>query len=410
MIKTNIIYIIVILFLCSMCACIDSKNKDLASVLHFDDSRFNQIVANQEFKFQMMLTTIDKSTEKINFNTLSYNLDTTTYFYPASSVKLPTAILALQKLNEIKEQKKLSQLNRKTALLIDSTRVPQSKATIDSTTLSGRPNIENYIDKIFAISDNDAYNRLFEFLGSDYINSELKAKGCFNNSRIVHRVGASSFSAIDNRYTNAFEFVDKNANSIYKEKEKYSINNRYPKIKNSLQGRGFYQKDSLINVPFDFSTKNYVNLYDYDQIMRRIFYPEAFKQSEKFDLTNDQLSFFTESMGKTPRQHKHLNYDTVEYYDSYVKFLMFGDSKKPIPEHIKIHNKVGYAYGYLTDIAFIKDKKNDVEFILCATVHVNKNKIFNDNEYEYEALGIPFLAELGRRVYNYVLEMEGSRN
>ena len=65
---------------------------------------------------------------------------------------------------------------------------------------------------------------------------------------------------------------------------------------------------------------------------------------------------------------------------------------------IRIHNKVGLAYGTLTDVAYITDRENGVEFLLSATILVNENQIFNDNQYEYEEKGIPFLAELGRLI------------
>ena len=91
-------------------------------------------------------------------------------------------------------------------------------------------------------------------------------------------------------------------------------------------------------------------------------------------------------------------YDRNEYYDGYVKFFMFGDSEEPMPEHFKIYNKVGYAYGTLTDCAYIKNTKTKREFILTGTIHVNENQIFNDDNYEYESIGIPFLAELGRQL------------
>ncbi|WP_262490176.1 hypothetical protein [Hymenobacter coccineus] len=32
-------------------------------------------------------------------------------------------------------------------------------------------------------------------------------------------------------------------------------------------------------------------------------------------------------------------------------------------------------------------------------VYVNVNGILNDDHYEYDAIGFPFLRELGRRVY-----------
>ena len=68
-----------------------------------------------------------------------------------------------------------------------------------------------------------------------------------------------------------------------------------------------------------------------------------------------------------------------------------------IPQ-IRIYNKVGFAYGTLTDVAYVQDKKSNLEFFITATVLVNENQIFNDNIYEFEELGIPFLAALGREI------------
>ena len=65
---------------------------------------------------------------------------------------------------------------------------------------------------------------------------------------------------------------------------------------------------------------------------------------------------------------------------------------------VRIYNKVGYAYGTLTDIAYIVDRVHAVEFLLSATILVNENQIFNDNNYEYDEKGIPFLGALGLAV------------
>ena len=68
---------------------------------------------------------------------------------------------------------------------------------------------------------------------------------------------------------------------------------------------------------------------------------------------------------------------------------------------IRISNKVGMAYGTLTDVAYVRDKINNIEFMLTATILVNDNHIFNDDIYEYESKGIPFLSALGRQVLKY---------
>jgi hypothetical protein len=37
--------------------------------------------------------------------------------------------------------------------------------------------------------------------------------------------------------------------------------------------------------------------------------------------------------------------------------------------------------------------------MLSATILANKNGIYNDNIYEYDEISLPFLAELGRILY-----------
>ena len=47
----------------------------------------------------------------------------------------------------------------------------------------------------------------------------------------------------------------------------------------------------------------------------------------------------------------------------------------------------------------IEDKANKLAFFLAGTILVNKNETFNNETYEFEEKGIPFLAEVGRQLY-----------
>ena len=67
---------------------------------------------------------------------------------------------------------------------------------------------------------------------------------------------------------------------------------------------------------------------------------------------------------------------------------------------IRVYNKIGQAYGTSVDNALIKNYQDNIEFILTATIYTIKNKVVNDNVYEYEEIGIPFLARLSRSIYN----------
>ncbi len=360
------------------------------------DSRLQYVLEQADtYEVQIRYTQIDRdANNNPTFKTYDFNVDSSVYFYPASSVKMPVAFLAMERINELRKEKNIPFLNVSSTIEIDSTQAGQSEVRTDSTSMNGLPNVAHYVKKIFAVSDNDAFNRLYEFLGRQYINEQLQAKG-MQDSRIMHRLSVWS---LDNAVTNPLRFVDGDS-ILYKQDEQIDQTN-YP-ITAIPKGVAYFKNDEKIEEPFDFGAKNRFSIADLERSLKAIIFPDATAQNERFDLTAENYQYLYKVMSTLPREHEFPKYDTTEYYDSYVKFFLFGDKKEPIPEHIRIFNKVGYAYGYLTDCAYIVDFKKNIEFFLTATIHVNANQIYNDNTYEYDEVGIPFLANLGRAVYDY---------
>ena len=74
-----------------------------------------------------------------------------------------------------------------------------------------------------------------------------------------------------------------------------------------------------------------------------------------------------------------------------------------MPPHVRVFNKVGWAYGCLTDVSYVVDFRNNIEFMLAVTVYVNSDGILNDNKYEYETVGWPFMYKVGQVIYQYEL-------
>lgn len=360
---------------------------------------------SDHYEVQIRYTQIDRDMDgRPSFKTYDYHYDSTFYFYPASTVKMPTSFLALEKLNEINAANAEVKLTRATTMFIEQSRDVQTEAYTDSTTYNLLPSIASYIDKVFVVSDNDAYNRLYEFCGQDYINEKLRAKGVFTNSRIVHRVGAPGYSTMENRHTNGIKFIDEEGSVLYYQPLQEARGNYFYPLKSTQKGKGYYvdSTDQTVMEPFDMSKKNFFNLRDLEATLMRVIFPESFESKERYMLTEDQYKFLYKSMLKLPKDYSYLMDDeNEEYYDGYVKFFLFGDTKTDIPEDIHIMNKVGNAYGYLTDCAYIFDASSGLEFFLTATIHVNENRIYNDGNYEYEEVGIPFLAELGRQIFDY---------
>lgn len=328
-----------------------------------------------QYAVQIKFTQIERNNGAVTFKDYDFQVDSTQYFYPASTVKFPIAVLTLFKLNSLKG------MDRNTRFYVEGD-------TIETT-------FAREIEKIFAVSDNQSYNRLFEFLGQDYINRELTDIP-LGRLRISHRLSAPDSDEITTKPLIVY-LNDSTTTTLPN-----SINtSALPLVlKNIEKGVGYMVQDSLMQEAFDFSLKNYYPIETQHQFLKTVMFPEKYQLNEKINLTKDQLDFVHTAMSTLP---KNTGYDAETYYDGYCKFFMYGDTKEDIPEHMKIYNKVGDAYGTLTDCAYIQDTKNNVEFLLTATILVNKNDVFNDNNYEYDEIGFPFLAELGRELYNYEL-------
>ena len=328
------------------------------------------------YEVQIRYTQIDRRNDSVIFTDHDFQVDANSYFYPASTVKFPAAVAALEKLNEI------DSLSMDTRFFVEGDSVQTTFAKA--------------VSEIFAVSDNAANNRLLEFLGQDDLNRRMERRGV-SPIRIAHRLSTDN---ADDVTTKPLVFYLNDSTTALSS----SIINAaiQPLELNDIKkGKGYIAGETHQQGAFDFSLKNYFPIDAQSALLKRIIFPEAFPEAQQFKLNKKQREFLLEAMHTLPSK---VGYDPVDYYDSYVKFFLFGDSTEPMPEHIKIYNKVGYAYGTLTDNAYIKDTKNNIDFMLTATILVNSDEVFNDDAYEYDEVGIPFLAQLGRELYQLELK------
>ncbi|HMQ50208.1 MAG TPA: serine hydrolase [Saprospiraceae bacterium] len=374
----------------------------LEKLIHFSsDSLLQAVIAQPEtYQLQVIYTQIDRDENQVPaFRSFYLGVDSNLYFYPASTVKFPAAVLALEKLNELS----IIGLDKSTPMRTGQGRSPQTSVSKDSSAANGLPSIEHYIKKIFLVSDNDAFNRLYEFLGQAWLNRRLYEKG-YQQSRIIHRLSVSGFDLEGNRYTNPVGFYTEDS-LLYHQAQAYSA--YYPdlNLKKEVRGKGYINsEDQLVQAPFDFRHKNFVSLQDLHDMLRAVMFPESIPSEARFRLRESDYQFLWKYMSMLPRESDYPAYPELADWDSYVKFFLFGDSKNAMPEHIRIFNKVGDAYGFLTDVAYVVDFENGVEFLLAANIHVNADGVFNDNQYEYDTIGFPVLARIGRLMYDYELK------
>lgn len=379
----------------------DSKPDEfLETLLKSYPQYFDDIVKNRKDKnVQIIYTQINRGANGIaNLQHHYFNVNSNNYFYPASTVKLPIVLLALQKLNELKDKG----INRNTIMLTETAFSGQTSVFNDPTTIDGKPSIAHYIKKILLVSDNDAYNRLYEFLGQEYINTEMKKKG-YADVQIVHRLNIF-LTEEENRSTNPVKFYDDNGNILHSQAAQKS-NLKYTVRKDSL-GKGYYSGGRLVNRPMDFSKKNRIGLEDLHNTLISLLFPEKLKATERFNITEDDRLFVLKYMSQYPTESFYPPYaaDTVNYWPTYCKFLFYGAQKiKPV-EDIRIFNKVGDAYGHIIDVAYMADFKNKIEFFVSAIMYCNSDGILNDDKYDYESVGQPFMKNLGKVIYDYELK------
>lgn len=388
-------------------AFLPAQKNILSDILQEHPERFAQILNNPEkYRVQIIYTRIDRDNQNRPFFTsYTYGVDPDLYFYPASTVKMPGALLALEKINKLQ----VLGLDRDAVMIHGAATYPQAAAERDTTSPSGLPSLSHYIRKLFIVSDNDAFNRIYEYLGQEYLTRRLWEKG-YRSARILHRLAAPEYNAEANRYTNPVSYYRPTSEGtkgtlLYHQGEVYSKVDPPKALKEEKLGKGYINgAGELVQEPFDFSRRNFIALQDLHDMVKAIMFPNDVPKEQSFRLSDADRRFVWRCMSELPRESAFPSYPEKDYPDGYVKFLMFGDTKERIPDHIRIFNKVGNAYGFLTDAAYVVDFKNGVEFLLAATIHVNENQIFNDGIYEYDQTGYPFLAQLGQTIYVHELK------
>lgn len=361
------------------------------------DSLLQVVLSQPEtYRYQVIYTQINRDkNNKPSFTNYYYNVDPHRYFNPASTVKMPLAFLSLEKLNRINKPG----VNKYTVMQYDSAWSKQSTAYKDSTAENGLPSIAQYIRKALLISDNDAYNRMYEFVGQQTINRRLHEMG-YPEIRITRRFVRMSLD--ENRHTNPVRFFKDNGELLYAQPMAYNTDS-FDFSRVYKMGKAYMNADdSIINEPIDFTTANNFPLENMQQILQSVMFPQSVPAKQRFRLTKDDYSFLYRFLSQYPSETNYPKYDTSEYYDSYVKFF-FRDATHRMPPGVRVFNKVGWAYGCLTDISYVADFNNKVEFMLTATIYVNSDGVLNDNKYDYETIGWPFMYKLGQAIYKYEL-------
>ncbi len=358
---------------------------------------FAEILKNRrEWNVQVIYTQVDRGANGIPaLKNYYFNVNPARYFYPASTVKFPVSLLALQRLNELKDKG----ISKNTTMITEAAYSGQTPVYNDPTTPDGKPSIAHYIKKILMVSDNDAYNRLYEFLGQEYINAELHKKG-YQDVQLLHRL-QTALTEDENRHTNPVNFLDEGGNLLFAQPMQHNTTQYIGR--NDSMGNAYYSGGKLVNGPMNFSKKNRIGLEDLHNILVGLVFPMKVRAEQRFNITEEDRLFVLKYMSQFPGESVYPAYDTANYWDAYCKFMLYGSERGPLPKNLRIFNKVGDAYGQLLDVAYVVDFEKKIEFFVSAVMYCNSDGVLNDDRYNYDDIGFPFMKNLGRVLYDYEL-------
>ena len=305
------------------------------------------------------------------------------WFAPASLVKLPVAALALERIAESAPQG----VTRESPFALDTTLRCMQAAAAET------ESVARAIRRMFVVSENQAFNRLYEMLGQNRIHQRFAALG-LPHSRVINRIAPCSPG--ENRVTGAITFLDSGRRVLARiEGETAQQARRFPHGR-ALKGRAWVEGGKILPGPRDFSERNFIPLDEAHRMLIALVMPEALPPAQRFALDADAHVFLRQCMGMLPAECTDPLYRAGDFPETFSKYLIGGAGLAALPPGVRSFNKVGRSFGYLSDCAYLVDAVRGAEFFLSASVYVNRDDVLNDGRYEYQETGWPFLAALGR--------------
>ena len=380
------------ILLLAVCSSLLSCNSNPIELVLKSDPYLKEIIKDKEdYEIQVMLTKVNHNNTKIDFQNYQYQHDENQYFYPASTIKLPIVVLTLKKINELRS--KGSDITLKSKIILNNVDNYSNFKLQDSIT-----SFQNLIADIFLVSDNSASNILIDFIGYNYFNDEMQNAG-FDRTYLNHKFNPDPY------VNSTWQISDLDNNMISSINDNQKIIKADDKINGLDKGERRYFNGEILDESLNFSEKNRFSITDMHNLIKYIFYPEIFDKANTFNLNVEDYDFLRYWMSRFTYEDIGEKFIGDEnFFETYNKFFIHGDEQSVSNKQIRVYNKIGQAYGTSIDNGLIKNYQDNVEFILTATIYTNKNKVINDNLYEYDDLAVPFLAKLSRAIYNELVD------
>lgn len=397
-------FLIIILGLAGwLCGCATfhpTQMAELAPVLHRRSDSFNRVLASPEtFRAQVLMAEIvTNRLGRAELKRWGYRVDAE-YFYPASAIKLCAAVAALQALEQLQGPPPAAAL-LDVPLEIAPLFPGDAAQTKDiGNVAGGHITVAQEMRKLALVSDNEAFNRLYDLVGHAALNERMHALG-LRSVVINHRL--SEPRAIpDMRASAAVTLRVPNGEAIVVPARRSELNLTNT-AKGLLLGKGYLKDNQMVLQPMDFSGRNGISLLDLQNLLVKLARPDIDVGTPGLQLSAAHRERLLQAMTEYPRESANPIYPADRYPDDYGKFLLPG-LRRVFPttqrgERVEITGKIGRAYGFSVENAYVCNPRNGRAVFVSAVLYTNADGVLNDDQYDYEAVADPFFADLGELI------------
>ncbi len=346
----------------------------------------------ESFRLQILVTPIERGHTPV---THAFRPDAE-YFYPASSIKFLAAAASLRFIDELRRSG--VDCGEHTPLVFhplfaDQHREDRDPSNIDGGTIT----IAHQSRKALTVSDNPAFNYMYDLLGHRGLNEAIAATGV-GSCAINHRL--SEFRPPQDQVrTRAVDLMTP-AGPHRIPSRNSDLWPRTTRVMGLDVGRAYVDADRRIDQPMSFALKNRISLIDLHRSLLDIARPDLPHAGghRGFDLSDAHRALLIEDMTLLPRQSRNPIFASPEHTDDFVKPMLPGLSRVAKAEDLAITNKVGWAYGFVVENALVTLRGKDSSFALTACMFVCRGGVLNIDEYEYDSIAKPFLADLAEAI------------
>ncbi len=361
----------------------------IEQLLRSDYKGFAVPMANPEqFRVQVLLTTFTPQpggpTKIAEYH---YRPDAD-YIYVASAIKTFGSIAALRKLEQLQAQGHAIDLDTPMAWCPEDKKICFTR---DKTNVEGGViTLGHELRKVHLVSNNYAFNRIYEFVGHREINEVAWQLG-FESVRVRHRM-QDKFDERIRRTTPKIEFRPAEGDAIVIERRISDLD--LPETEGVHVGKRHIDFDGKEQArPKSFAKYNAASLTDLHHLTLALHRPE-YPGIPRLPLSEAHRNFLTAAMAETPSESKNPVYERPEAHYRY-KLLLRGILEVLPQARVRYAGKPGRAYGFHLDSAYIEDTQTGRAIVVTASIHANNDYLVENTERIYDRISRPFFDSLG---------------